>query len=209
MNTKIIDPTMADVLNDFKKDVFRTMNCVKIGKIISFNGIKKSAQVQILFKAVNADGTFTSLPVLVDCPIFTLQGGASAIQTPITAGDNCLVLFSDRNIDLWFQTGSENAPSNSRCHDLSDGIVLVGLNALNSPMSAYIANTLRMFNGTTEIDLGPTLVTIKNATISLGMLIQNFITALESLQVVGNIALTPASIAILEAQKLLFATLLL
>jgi hypothetical protein len=59
---------------------------------------------------------------------------------PIAAGDQCLVLFSDRNIDSWFKTGGEAAPFDARCHDISDGIALVGVNALPSTMQAYDDN---------------------------------------------------------------------
>lgn len=208
MNTKVLDPSLADVLESFKKDIFRTMNCMKIGKIVSFNGTKKTARVQLLFKSVYPDGTLVSYPVLVDCPVFTLQGGLGAVEFPIAANDQCLVMFSDRNIDMWFQTGNENAPPNARCHDLADGVVLVGINALNSTLQNYVVNKSRIFYGTTEINLADTLVTVKNATATLGTLITNFIVALEGLQVNGPLPLTAASIATLEAQKLLFQGLL-
>lgn len=133
----IIDPDLNLVLQNLKLDIFSTLNCVKIGSIQSFDVTKKTAQVQILFKWTLPTGTTQSQPVLVDVPVFTLQGGGGAIQFPIQAGDQCLILFSDRRIDEWFQNGAEVVPGDPRMHDLSDGIALVGLNALNSKLPPY------------------------------------------------------------------------
>lgn len=212
-----------------RNNIFRTLNCVKIGIIQSFDGTKKTAQVQLVFKIIipaDPSNAVQSYKVLADCPVVTLQGGGGAIEFPIAAGDHCLVLFSDKNIDAWYQQGVESAPYTDRNHDISDAICLVGLNALTSTLSNYVSNTARFFyagaeidlksgqlvlkaqaNGA-EIDLDATLIKLKNATTTLGTLIANFITALEGLQVNGPLPLTAASVAALEAQKVLFATLL-
>ena len=226
----IIQPTLADTLVNFKRDIFATMNCIKIGKITSFDGAKKTAQIQILFKRVLADGSTQSYAPIVDCPVFTLQGGGGAIQFPIQAGDQCLVLFSDRRLDEWYQNGTEAAPGDGRLHDFSDGIALVGVNALNSSLPTYPTNKVILsymgsqfqltstgwnFIGTggAEIDLAGEIVTIKNQTTTLLTLMNNFISLLETLQVLDpvgptNLPVTPAFIALLEAYKAQFATLL-
>lgn len=152
----IIDPTLADVLVNFKQDIFATMNCVKIGKIASFNVTKKTAQIQILFKRVLPDGSTQSLPLLVDCPVLTPQGGGGALQFPIAAGDQCLVLFSDRRIDEWLQNGAEAAPGDGRMHDLSDGIAIVGLNAIGNALPAYPTNKVVLSYQGTRFELTST-----------------------------------------------------
>ncbi len=136
----VLSPELLDAFGQLKLDITRTMNCVKIGSIQSFDRTKKTAQVQILFKRVLNDGTQADYPILVDCPVFTLQGGGGAIQFPIAAGDNCLILFSDRNLDAWFSNGTASAPFDARCHDLSDGLCLVGINSLGSSLDAYQAS---------------------------------------------------------------------
>lgn len=224
-NKSIVDPGLIDVLASFKLDIFRTMNCVKVGQIISFDTVKKTASIQLLFKRVLPSGTITSYPVLVDCPVFTLQGGGASIEMPIAAGDQCIVLFSDRNIDVWFKNGSEAAPSNARAHDIADGIALVGINALTSSLMNYDSGKLRIFYGDAEIiltagnvtiansmgaelDLQGTLVTIRNTTTTLLTLLNGLITVIEGLQVNGPLPLTAPSIAALEAYKLQLAVLL-
>ncbi len=171
------------------------------------------------------NGDIQSYKPLVDCPVFTLQGGGGAIQFPISAGDQCLVLFSDRRIDEWYQNGSESAPGDPRLHDLSDGIALVGINALNSTLAptptdrvilSYGGSQFELTatgwnfvgTGSAEIDLSGAIVTIKNNVTTLLTLMNQLITVIEAIQVTGPLPLTPASIAALEAQKLQLATLL-
>lgn len=225
----IIQPDLSDVLMNLKLDIFATMNCVKVGKITSFDVTKKTAQVQILFKRVLPDETVVAYPLLIDCPVFTLQGGGGSIQFPIAAGDQCLLLFSDRRLDEWFQNGGEAVPGDARMHDMSDAIALVGLNALTSDLPDYptdkvivtyngvsvaLESSGVVFTGTggAEIDLASGIVTIKNNTTTLLTLMNNFIILLEAAQVKGPGAdvypFTPAFIALLEAFKAQLATLL-
>lgn len=224
----IIEPELADVLANFKQDIFATLHSIKVGQIFSFDPSRKTAEVQILFKRVLPSGEIQSYPLLVDCPVYTPQGGGGALQFPIAAGDQCLVLFADRRLDEWFQNGGEAAPGDGRMHDISDAIALVGINALNSTLPdyptdkivlSYMGTTFEMTStgwkfvapGGAEIDLD-TLVTIKNNATTLNTLLTNFITLLETLTVQdpisGPIPLTAASIAALEAFKAQFALLL-
>ena len=134
-----VPPELTDLIRNIKDDIFRSLNCIKIGSIETFDQTKKTATIKLLFKRAINDKTI-SYPVLVDCPVFTLQGGGGSLKMPIAAGDTCLVLFADRNIDNWYSTGSEAAPGNQRCHDISDGIAIVGLNSLVSNLANYDDN---------------------------------------------------------------------
>ena len=132
----LANPQLTDLMNLVREEIFASLNCMKIGKIQSFDTAKRTASIQIMFKRTAGD-KIISHPVLVDCPIFTLQGGGGAVYMPIAAGDPCLVLFADRSIDDWYSSGSESAPTSPRCHDLSDGIAFVGINSLAGPLTAF------------------------------------------------------------------------
>lgn len=225
----IIDPDLSDLLFLHKRDIFFSLNCVKVGKINSFDPATKTAEVQILFKRLLPNNQAVSLQPLLNCPVFTLQGGGAYVQMPIQAGDNCLVLFSDRALDDWFENGSESVPSAARFHDLSDGIALVGLNSLTSGapdtptdkmVLTYRGQTVELSgagialeeSAGAEINLAASIVTIRNMTTTLLTLMNGFITLLEAAQVKGPgsdvYPFTPAFIALLEAYKLQFAELL-
>lgn len=69
------------------------------------------------------DGTIESIemPLLLDVPVMFSCAGGFTITHPIKQGDECLVTFSDRCIDLWWQSGGIQDPFDMRKHDLSDG----------------------------------------------------------------------------------------
>lgn len=171
-------PELADLIRNIKDDIFRSLNCVKIGSIQSFNQEKKTAKINLLFKRAINDKTI-SYPVLVDCPVFTLQGGGGSLQMPIAAGDTCLVLFADRNIDNWYSTGSEAAPGNQRCHDISDGIAIVGLNSLVSSLANYDDNVNLIIPATKKLVVsgGATAEILGSAALALLAEMQTFVNA--------------------------------
>lgn len=206
---KILTPNLDDVLAALKRDIFRSLNCARIGKIQSFDKSKKTAEIELVDKRVLPDGKLLSHPKLVDCPVFTLQGGGSSIQFPIKKGDECIVLFADRNLDAWFKTGSETAPLDDRCHDFSDGIALVGVVSLVNKLDDYKDDTVRIKHGTAELSIDLTgKFTIKNQLANLGVLIGTLIDTIAAVQTTQNIPLRAADIAALQAQKLLFQQLL-
>jgi hypothetical protein len=63
---------------------------------------------------------------LVDVPVCFPHGGGYLITFPIKAGDECLVVFSSRCIDGWWQSGQIAPQTDRRMHDLSDGFAIVG-----------------------------------------------------------------------------------
>lgn len=206
----VVNPTLVDTFASLKQDIFRSMNCVKVGIIQTYDPNRHTAEVQIAFKRVLNDGTISDYPLLVDCPVFTLQGGGGSIQFPISAGDNCVVLFSDRNIDAWFQNGTPAAPFDARCHDLSDGIVLVGINSLASDLASIGSGVVGMTYEGATVALKNGLISLANDTKNFLIILNLFIDLLKTLQVQnggGTLPLTAASITALELFKLEFAGL--
>jgi len=126
----IFDPTLYDILLQFKKNIMTSINCIQIATIESYNSLTNTASVSINFKRKLKNGDIIEYPILEDCPVFVLTGGSASITMPIEKGDTCLILFVDRNINDWFSTGEVMEPPNNRCHDISDGIVIVGIKSL-------------------------------------------------------------------------------
>jgi hypothetical protein len=127
-NLPLMPPDLNNLLSDdFKNNIFASINCCEIGKIESVNYDEQTVSIQIQVKRRTPDGII-SYPVLGDCPFFVLQGGGAYIDMPISKGDYCIVLFNDRNIDTWWSTANVAEPPTKRKHSLSDGIAIVGIN---------------------------------------------------------------------------------
>lgn len=139
------------------------------GIIQSFDPTAKTCQVQPALRVPvrGADGQVTSvaLPMLVDCPVYFPSGGNCTLTFPVSAGDECLVVFASRCIDSWWQSGGVQEQAELRMHDLSDGFVFVGFSSKpNVPGSISATTTqLRSNDGSTHVELDPAgqIVTVK------------------------------------------------
>ncbi|HED1397789.1 Gp138 family membrane-puncturing spike protein [Enterobacter sp. 166D1] len=65
-------------------------------------------------------------PVIQDIPVVFPRGGGCTLTFPVKAGDECLVIFSDRCIDFWWQNGETQNTSRARSHSFSDAFVIPG-----------------------------------------------------------------------------------
>jgi hypothetical protein len=226
----IVKPSLYDTLQLLKEDILSTLRVCVPGQVVSFDGSRRTAQVKVLLKRILADGTQVDYKPLLDVPVLTPQGGGAYIQFPIAAGDQGLVVFADRNIGSWFQSGDNTAMPDLRAHTLSDGFFIPGINSLQSTLPAYPTNKMVVvYQGSTieidsagikligtggaEVDLQAALTTIKNQTTTLNTLLGAFLTMLEALTVADDeggaiLPLTAASIAAIEAFRAQFAGLL-
>ncbi len=193
----IAETKLEDVLDVFGRNLKISLNCVKVGSIEGIDYATMTASVQLLFQKKMRDGTYQTVKVLQDCPVFTLQGGGYSLQLPVAKGDTALVLFSDRNLDNWYTTGGMAPPADGRLHDLSDAIALVGLNALARPLTPQPAATGAVLTdaaGTTQLGLVAGKLTAQNASGTLLTALNDLTTALNTLN--GVVAsMTTASIA--------------
>lgn len=74
----------------------------------------------------NGKSKNVQMPLLVDVPVVFPCGGGFSLTYPIREGDEALVVFSSRCIDGWWQGGETAPPPDSRMHDLSDGMAIIG-----------------------------------------------------------------------------------
>jgi len=125
-NQLVNDPTRTfkDMLNALKAGFWVALPCV----VDSYDSDKVTitAQPTIRIPMRKEDGTISmeEIPLLQDVPVMFTRGGGCVITHPINKGDECLVVFADRCIDLWWQNGDIQNPFDNRKHDLSDGFAL-------------------------------------------------------------------------------------
>ena len=159
---QIQKPDMADTLENLKQDIFKTINCVQIGFIESFNATDQTAVVRLAIKKIKditLDGRniIEEQSLLLSCPAFIL-GGESYVSAPIKKGDSCIVLFNDRDIDNWFIDGSVSIPNTRRTHDLSDAFALVGIRNTQQSIQNFDNESLNLFfSGTNNIKINDTI----------------------------------------------------
>lgn len=104
--------------------------------IQSFDATKCTCTAQPAVQALvrQKDGTqqYVNMPLLVDVPVIFLHAGIFLITFPIKQGDEALVIFADRCIDNWWNSGgiqpqvTNQGVGELRFHDLSDGFAFIG-----------------------------------------------------------------------------------
>lgn len=142
----IAEPDLRTILDQERDTSYSGFNCVQVGTIASFSAAKMTATVAlVLARAVYNQAPINGVipttpaivryPILVDVPVFMAYGGSAYLTMPVSAGDNCIVLFNDRDLDPWFTNGTTGAPPNSsRMHSLADGIAIVGIRPAVNPL---------------------------------------------------------------------------
>lgn len=95
--------------------------------------------IQAKFTDENGAARWISIPLLVDVPIVFPSGGGFTLTFPIADGDECLVVFSSRCIDAWWDSGKVSIQSDLRMHDLSDGFAIVGPRSRPKALNPAIA----------------------------------------------------------------------
>ena len=103
-------------LQAMKRDIFESLHCALPGTVVSFDAETQTAVIRPAVKTSSG----VAFPLLRDVPVFM------PVSFEINEGDACLVIFADRDIDAWFETGEAEVPPSGRMHSLSDGFAFVG-----------------------------------------------------------------------------------
>lgn len=130
----VTDQTRSgDLAETFKSERETTKNQIRValpGIVQSFDPGTVTAVVQPAIRSVETDNdgnrVTKNYPLLVDVPVVFPRGGGCTLTFPVKAGDECLVIFADRCIDFWWQSGGVQEAVDVRQHDLSDAFAIVG-----------------------------------------------------------------------------------
>ena len=94
-----------------KQEIFSSLHCAQPGIVESYDSEKQTVSVRLAVKG---------MPLLRDVPVFM------PVSFDVSPGDACLVIFADRDIDAWLESGEAEEPASGRMHSLSDAFAFVG-----------------------------------------------------------------------------------
>ena len=136
--------------------------------ILSFDPLTMTASVQPAIQGIwytpidgNNVGKFINLPQLIYCPVQFPGAGGTSITFPIKLGDECLVIFSSRCIDGWYQNGAFDHTKQQiiprpqlelRLHDMSDGMCLLGFKSVPNVFPNISTSTLQIRNNVSSTE---------------------------------------------------------
>ena len=117
-----------------------------------------NVQPSVKAKVLGQDGSWSdmSLPLCINCPVVWPGGGGFQLTFPLSKGDEGLIVFAQRCIDSWWQSGGVQSQAEMRMHDISDGFFIPAmLSQSKAPATAASASTvqLRSADGATYIEV--------------------------------------------------------
>jgi len=231
MKGRRTEPDLEDIMEGLKEDIFFEFNCHRVGIIEAFYPSDQTADIRLVDKSVRqtTDGeVLTNFSLLEKCPVIVNKGISGGLTIPINAGDTCLVLFNDRDLDSWLVDGLVQRPNTLRTHDFSDAICLVGIRSQVNQIAGYnnVATELNYLDNKISLDnekisllnsSGGSIVIddkleLKNTAENLKTLVDDFITIVTNLKTVdplsGELPIDGATSSALSALSIRVGALL-
>lgn len=161
-------PDLGAVLKYTNNSILQKLNCIKPAIVQSFDAESLTVNVQIAEKkiiGINKDGTnkVADYPeikakICYACPFITY---------PIEQGQECLLLFSDREIESWFITGQAQTPSYTRMHSITDAFAIFGIRSIPQ-MIQIVSDCLNLFYKNSSLQIKENNIVINTNKIMLG-----------------------------------------
>ena len=154
-------PTQLQIIKDAVNAAMANLWTCLPCEVLEYDSGAVTVNVQPLIKipVYLPDGEIETveLPMLLDVPVMFPCAGGFTITHPIQKGDECLVNFADRNIDLWWQSGGIQNPFDTRKHDLSDGFAFFRPQSQAKKISGISTTDLEIRNdsNTCKIQIKP------------------------------------------------------
>lgn len=137
-----------DLIDTVMNRVMSNLRVAMPGVIQSFNPDDVTCVVQpsIMGHDTGSDSNKESNPLqlLTDVPVVFPRGGGCTLTFPVSPGDECLIIFADRCIDFWWQSGGVQEPVSNRMHSLSDAFVIVGPQSQAKKISGISASAAQL-----------------------------------------------------------------
>ena len=153
------------------------LNCHNIGRIVDFDSSTQTCTVELMQLKQFADEIIIPAP-LTEVPLIIYGCGDASITLPNPVGSTCLVLFLDRNIDAFMQTGEQYVPDTARMHDFTDCVALTTFRTLVNPIENYDENSISI-NYQQLVNNILYYATVKNLGGSINLKVTNSVTEAE------------------------------
>lgn len=136
-NEKLIRNAFGELMKDV---------CTSVpGHVLTFDPATQRAQVQVGILRVDAnDATFTLKPI-IEVPVY-FPGGDYCVEYQIDPGCEGDILFSQRCIDGWVQSGGVATNPRGRFHSMQDAMFLPGFRSQPNVLPDFQNNGVRMRN---------------------------------------------------------------
>lgn len=148
-------------IEDTVRSIMEEMHTSIPAKIVKFDAEKGMAEVKPYGTFVTEAGKKIDYPMITGVPVIFPQCQSKQIQLafPIKEGEDCLVLFSETELDAWLLQGESE---NDMRFDLTSAIAIPGLSRTGnaSLKEACSEESIILQNGNTKLKVKKTEVEI-------------------------------------------------
>ncbi len=120
----------------------RTMTVGRVSKVFSNGWVQVDPQIQQVRRDLKGAETPEDLPVLERVPIAAFKAGGFVLTLPVKVGDEGIIIFSDRSLSVWKETGAKNPPRESHFHHLEDGVFFPIPTSKKGAVAGYDSSSL-------------------------------------------------------------------
>jgi hypothetical protein len=135
----------ARLIRDAFREVMKGV-CTSIpGHVLTFNPLTQLAQVQVGVSRVDINGAEFTIKPIIEVPVY-FPGGDFCVEYQIDPECEGDILFSQRCIDGWIQSGGVAANPIGRFHNMQDAMFLPGFRSQPNVLPSFQNNGVRLRN---------------------------------------------------------------
>lgn len=135
----------AKMMRDAFREVMKGVCTSLPGHVRTFDPDTQLAQVQPGILRVDINGAEFTIPPIIEVPVY-FPGGDYCVEYQIDDGCEGDILFSQRCIDGWVQSGGVAANPIGRFHNMQDAMFLPGFRSQPNVLPSFQNNGVRMRN---------------------------------------------------------------
>ncbi len=135
----------AKLIRDSFREILKGVCTSLPGHVLTFDPVKQLAQVQPGIARVDINGAEFSIPPIIEVPVY-FPGGDYSVEYQVDDGCEGDILFSQRCIDGWVQSGGVAANPIGRFHNMQDAMFLPGFRSQPNVLPDFQNNGVRMRN---------------------------------------------------------------
>lgn len=135
----------AKLIRDAFREILKGVCTSLPGHVLTFDPVKQLAQVQPGVSRVDINGAEFTIPPIIEVPVY-FPGGDYCVEYQIDSGCEGDILFSQRCIDGWVQSGGVAANPIGRFHNMQDAMFLPGFRSQPNVLPDFQNNGVRLRN---------------------------------------------------------------
>ncbi|AUR90706.1 hypothetical protein NVP1149O_52 [Vibrio phage 1.149.O._10N.286.55.A12] len=136
----------ANTLRQAFRELTKELGTSIAGHILAFDTETQLAQVQIGIFALDTNGNKVKPDPIIECPVEFSGGGGWSFEHELNPNDEGLIIFSQRCLDAWIQTGGMAENPIARFHDKQDACFIPGVRSKKNAIKDFQNNGIRLRN---------------------------------------------------------------